>query len=144
MSLNYTITNRRPTASVVPDVNNWRGKNSWIKQVEDEYGNDPDKIMANLSGVERYAYIHDVAYYGWVTKPDGTRSYEPDANVGKKGGDYANPRLDPETQRMYQQALASQASTATQGRTGTQQASQGVFDTSTSRYSPAHQNIVNF
>ena len=115
-------------------------------EAQDEYGDNYDNIMQHLTGVQRYAYEHDVAYYGWVTKQDGTKSYEPNAQTGKANspGDYANPRKDPEVQKMYQQALAAQASTATQGRTGTQQASQSVFDTSTSRYAPSHQNIVNF
>lgn len=142
MSLDYTISNRNDTGgrNAIPDINTpekWR--TGWyrelLKRIEDK--NDDltaQQIDAQITDpAEKYAYEHDIANYGWVTNKDGTRSYE--AGMGNRfrsGGaryNYGAIRNDPEAQKLYQQELQGQ-NTATQGRTGYQQASQSVFDTS--------------
>jgi len=150
MSLNYTITNRRvPQSEALPDINNFRGKTGWVTALNKEYGMvsgwhggqrmaDMENIDSHLTGVEKYAYEHDVAEYSWKNG-----KYLP-GDINPAPGNYAKPSADPETQRMYQQALEANNASATQGMSGRQQASQSVFDTSTSRYAPAHQNIINF
>ena len=153
MSLNYTITNRRPTApSTIPNIDNAHGSGGWVTALEEKYGMrklgkgriaDEENIDSHLTGVEKYAYEHDVAGYTWKTV-NGKQVYTPAGVQEPVKGNYAKPASDPETQRMYQQALAASQASATQSRTGTQQASQSIFDTSTSRYAPSHQNIVNF
>ena len=153
MSLNYTITNRRTTApSTIPNIDDARGAGGWVTELEEKYGManmgkrriaDEENIDSHLTGVEKYAYEHDIAGYTWKTV-DGKQVYTPSTVQNPVKGNYAKPMSDPETQRMYQQALAASQASATQSRTGTQQASQSIFDTSTSRYAPAHQNIVNF
>jgi len=153
MSLNYTISNRRTSAATtIPNIDDYRGAGGWVTELEEKYGMantgkrriaDEENIDSHLTGVQKYAYEHDVAGYTWKTV-NGKQVYTPSTIQEAVKGNYAKPGSDPETQRMYQQALAASQASATRGRTGTQQASQGVFDTSTSRYAPAHQNIVNF
>ena len=150
MSLNYTITNRRtPQSEALPDINEALGKSGWVTALNKEYGMasgihvqqkiaDEENIDSHLTGVEKYAYEHDIAEYSWKNG-----KYTP-GDINPAPGNYAKPSADPETQRMYQQAMAASNSTATQGSSRGQQASQSVFDTSTSRYAPAHQNIINF
>lgn len=155
MSLDYTISNTNfgRTANALPDINTpWKMRSGWYRElrnrVEDKNQDlTPDQIDANITDpAEKYAYEHDIANYGWVTNSDGTRSYE--AGKGNRRGasggtNYGSPSKDPQTQRLYQQELQG-SGTATQGRSGYQQASQSVFDTSASRYAPAHQNVINF
>ena len=155
MSLNYTITNRRdPAPSTIPNIDDAYGSGGWVTALNKEYGMvsgihakqrmaDEENIDSHLTGVEKYAYEHDVAGYTWKTV-NGKQVYSPAGVQEPVKGNYAKPLSDPETQKMYQQALAASQASATQGRIGYQQASQAVFDTSTSRYAPAHQNIVNF
>jgi len=158
MSLDYTISNNQQSQSPIPNINNPMGTGlgkrgeGWYRElrnrVEDKNQDlTPDQIDAQITNpTEKYAYEHDIANYGWVTNKDGTRSYE--AGMGNRRGasggtNYGSVSKDPMVQKMYQRELQG-ANTATQSRTGGQQASQSVFDTSASRYSPAHQNVVNF
>tara|TARA_R110002020_G_C16257117_1_gene770211 strand:+ start:1164 stop:1598 length:435 start_codon:yes stop_codon:yes gene_type:complete len=144
MSLDYTISNQHQSAQQqqIPNINKPYGRGGWVRQLNREYHSNPFDIDATLTGVEKYAYEHDIEHYGWETMPDGTRKYNPLA-IGKVKGDFSLPKYDKTTQAMYQNQLQG-SNTATQSRTGYQQASQSVFDTSNSRYAPSHQNIVNF
>ena len=153
MSLNYSISDRHITAQTVPNIDNYRGSSGWVTQLEDKYGMadggkrriaDEENIDSHLTGVEKYAYEHDVAGYTWKTDSSGKKVYTPTGVQNPVKGNYAKPSADPITQKMYQNELAASNASATQQRTGYQQASQSVFDTSTSRYAPAHQNVVNF
>ena len=156
MSLNYTISNRNATgnANAIPDINTpWKRKTGWYRELRNRVEDKNQDLTAQqidaqiTDPAEKYAYEHDIANYGWVTNKDGTRSYE--AGMGNRfrsGGaktNYGSIGADPEAQKLYQQELQG-SGTATQNRTGYQQASQSVFDTSASRYSPAHQNVINF
>lgn len=151
MSLNYTISNRQQTGNqnAMPDINTpWKWKTGWYRELlKKNQDLTPDQIAAQITDpAEKYAYEHDIANYGWVTNKDGTRSYE--AGMGNRfrssnHTNYGSISKDPETQKLYNQELQG-SGTATQSHTGTQQASQSVFDTSASRYAPSHQNVINF
>ena len=140
--------------NAIPDINTpMKWKTGWYRELEKRVEDKNDDLTAQqidaqiTDPAEKYAYEHDIANYGWVTNKDGTRSYE--AGMGNRfrsGGastNYYKISNDPQAQKLYQQELQG-SGTATQGRTGYQQASQSVFDTSASRYSPAHQNVINF
>tara|TARA_R110000851_G_scaffold255903_1_gene408408 strand:+ start:1068 stop:1511 length:444 start_codon:yes stop_codon:yes gene_type:complete len=147
MSLNYSISTRHETADTIPNIDNYRGKTGWVTQLQNEYGSkfsDEATIDSHLTGVEKYAYEHDVAGYTWKTDSSGKKVYTPTGVQNPVKGNYAKPSSDPITQKMYQNSLAASNASSTQQRTGYQQASQSVFDTSASRYAPAHQNVVNF
>ena len=159
MSLDYTISNRNDTggANAIPDINTpWKRKTGWYRELRNRIEDKNQDLTAQqidaqiTDPAEKYAYEHDIANYGWVTNKDGTRSYEAgmgnrfrSGGSGRHGTNYFTISKDPEAQNLYNQELQG-IGTATQGRTGYQQASQSVFDTSASRYSPAHQNYINF
>lgn len=150
MSLDYTISNRNQTGNqnIMGDINTpYKWKTGWYTELLKKYPDlTADQLDARITDpAEKYAYEHDIANYGWVTNKDGTKSYEADKGTHALANpsNYKNTTKDPVTQRMYQQELQG-SGTATQSHTGTQQASQSVFDTSASRYAPSHQNIINF
>ena len=144
MSLDYTISTRQQQDTAIPDINRPYGRDGWVTMLRKQFKGNVAEEDASLTGVEKYSFEHDIEDYAWTTNTKtGQREYTPMGHGGRKGGDFADPQKDAVTQQMYQSQLQGR-NTATAGRTGYQQASQSVFDTSASRYAPAHQNVVNF
>ena len=91
MSLNYSISTRHETADTIPNIDNYRGKTGWVTQLQNEYGSkfsDEATIDSHLTGVEKYAYEHDVAGYTWKTDSSGKKVYTPTGVQNPVKGNY--------------------------------------------------------